>query len=44
VVRAVVPGLIPIHFGSDRLRMACSRLRGASAPGRFQMLLPHFYA
>jgi ribosomal protein S12 methylthiotransferase accessory factor len=44
VVRTVVPGLIPIHFGGDRLRMACARLRGTSAPGRFQTLLPHFFA
>ena len=42
VVRAFVPGLIPLHFGSDHLRLGCERLTGSSAPGRLRQLLPHF--
>ena len=42
--RVVVPGLIPIHFGYDRLRLGCRRLWDAVAPGRLCTLLPHFCA
>jgi ribosomal protein S12 methylthiotransferase accessory factor len=44
VVRVLVPGLIPVHFGFDRLRLGCRRLAGAGAPGRLRSLLPHFLA
>jgi ribosomal protein S12 methylthiotransferase accessory factor len=42
VVRVLVPGLIPLHFGFDRLRLGCDRLTGDDAPGRLATLLPHF--
>jgi ribosomal protein S12 methylthiotransferase accessory factor len=42
VVRALVPGLIPIHFGYDRLRIGCRRLWADGYPGRFSTFLPHF--
>jgi ribosomal protein S12 methylthiotransferase accessory factor len=42
VIRILVPGLIPLHFGHDRLRLGCSRLRESSADGRLATLLPHF--
>lgn len=44
VVRVFVPGLIPLHFGFDRLRLGCQRLTEPSAPGRLRSLLPHFLA
>jgi ribosomal protein S12 methylthiotransferase accessory factor len=42
VVRALVPGLVPLHFGFDRLRLGCERLSSVSGPGRFGQMLPHF--
>lgn len=42
VVKAIVPGLVPLYFGADRIRLACRRLTGPSAPGRLSTLLPHF--
>jgi len=42
VLRTLVPGLIPLHFGFDRLRLGCERLVGTSSPGRLRHLLPHF--
>jgi len=42
VVRAVIPGLIPIHFGYHHIRLSCPRLCGQDAPGRLRTLLPHF--
>src|SRR5215207_2317508 len=44
VTRVLVPGLIPIHFGYDRLRLGCGRLWKAGHPGRLSTLLPHFVA
>jgi ribosomal protein S12 methylthiotransferase accessory factor len=44
VRRVVVPGLIPVHFGHDRLRLGCRRLTGSGPPGRLCTLLPHFFA
>jgi ribosomal protein S12 methylthiotransferase accessory factor len=44
VVRVFVPGLIPLHFGFDRLRLGCRRLAGPGAPGRLCCVLPHFLA
>jgi ribosomal protein S12 methylthiotransferase accessory factor len=44
VRRVVVPGLIPVHFGHDRLRLGCRRLWAPGAPGRLCTLLPHFFA
>jgi ribosomal protein S12 methylthiotransferase accessory factor len=44
VIRVLVPGLIPLHFGFDRLRMGCQRLVGKNSPGRLCTLLPHFLA
>ncbi len=42
VVRAFVPGLIPMYFGFDRIRFGCRRLWTREAPGRLCNLLPHF--
>ncbi|MBW4028421.1 MAG: YcaO-like family protein [Acidobacteria bacterium] len=42
VVRALAPGLIPMYFGYDRLRLGCRRLWMREAPGRLCNLLPHF--
>jgi ribosomal protein S12 methylthiotransferase accessory factor len=42
VVRALIPGLIPIHFGYDRLRIGCRRLWSDGYPGRLSTFLPHF--
>ena len=42
VVRAFVPGLIPMYFGYDRIRLGCRRLWSRDAPGRLCNLLPHF--
>jgi ribosomal protein S12 methylthiotransferase accessory factor len=44
VVRALVPGLVPLYFGLDRARLGCARLTGHAAPGRLATLLPHFLA
>lgn len=41
VARALVPGLVPLSFGHDRLRLGCGRLAGDDAPGRLVTLLPH---
>jgi ribosomal protein S12 methylthiotransferase accessory factor len=43
VVRVLVPGLVPVSFGYDRLRLGCRRLTGDTAPGRLSTLLPHFF-
>ena len=42
VVRVIVPGLVPLHFGHDRTRFGCKRLSGKEGPGRFSTTLPHF--
>jgi ribosomal protein S12 methylthiotransferase accessory factor len=42
VIRALVPGLIPLYFGYDRIRFGCRRLWARDGPGRFCNLLPHF--
>lgn len=42
VVRILVPGLIPIHFGYNRLRLGCKRLWAQETPGRLRTMLPHF--
>jgi hypothetical protein len=42
VVRTSVPGLIPLYFGSDRIRLGCRRLWGRESPGRLCTLLPLF--
>ena len=42
VRRVIVPGLIPMHFGFNRLRLGCRRLWDSQAPGRLCTLLPHF--
>lgn len=42
VVRAFVPGLIPMYFGYDRIRFGCRRIWSREAPGRLCNLLPHF--
>lgn len=42
VIRVLVPCLIPLSFGTDRLRLGCTRLTGTAAPGRLSTLLPHF--
>lgn len=42
VVRALIPGLIPLSFGHGRIRLGCRRLTGPDAPGRLVTLLPHF--
>lgn len=42
VVRVLVPGLIPLQFGHDRIRFGCRRLWSREGPGRFCTLLPHF--
>ena len=42
VVRVLVPGLIPIHFGYDNVRLGCARLCARNTPGRLSTLLPHF--
>jgi len=42
VARVLVPGLVPIHFGVNRIRLGCRRLIGRDAPGRLSTLLPHF--
>jgi ribosomal protein S12 methylthiotransferase accessory factor len=44
VVRAFVPGLVPLYFGVDRVRLGCERLTGTWSPGRLATLLPHFLA
>jgi ribosomal protein S12 methylthiotransferase accessory factor len=44
VRRIVVPGLIPVHFGYNRLRLGCRRLWDVDSPGRLCTLLPHFFA
>ena len=44
VVRALVPGLVPLYFGHDRIRLGCRRLVGDDAPGRLVSLLPHPFA
>jgi ribosomal protein S12 methylthiotransferase accessory factor len=42
VRRVLVPGLVPLYFGADRIRLGCGRLVGHETPGRFSTLLPHF--
>lgn len=42
VTRALVPGLVPLSFGADRVRLGCARLVSRAAPGRLATLLPHF--
>jgi ribosomal protein S12 methylthiotransferase accessory factor len=42
VVRVVVPGLVPLHFGFNGLRLGCERLWNNAGPGRLRQLLPHF--
>lgn len=42
VMRVLVPGLIPIHFGYNRIRLGCHRLWAPANPGRLSTLLPHF--
>lgn len=42
VTRVLVPGLVPIHFGMNRIRLGCRRLIGPDAPGRLSTYLPHF--
>jgi ribosomal protein S12 methylthiotransferase accessory factor len=42
VVRVLVPGLVPLHFGFDLVRLGCARLCGPRTPGRLCHLLPHF--
>jgi ribosomal protein S12 methylthiotransferase accessory factor len=42
VTRVLVPGLVPLHFGVDRLRLGCERLWNSDSPGRLRQLLPHF--
>jgi ribosomal protein S12 methylthiotransferase accessory factor len=42
VRRAFVPGLIPLYFGLNNLRLGCRRLWGGESPGRFCTLMPHF--
>jgi ribosomal protein S12 methylthiotransferase accessory factor len=42
VMRVFVPGLIPLHFGHDRLRLGCARLWQSAGGGRLATLLPHF--
>jgi ribosomal protein S12 methylthiotransferase accessory factor len=42
VVRAFVPGLIPMYFGWDQIRFGCRRIWSREAPGRLCNLLPHF--
>jgi ribosomal protein S12 methylthiotransferase accessory factor len=42
VMCAFVPGLIPLYFGYDRLRLGCQRLWSRKGPGRLCNLLPHF--
>jgi ribosomal protein S12 methylthiotransferase accessory factor len=44
VTRVFVPGLIPMYFGYDRIRLGCRRLWSRDRPGRFSSLLPHFMA
>jgi ribosomal protein S12 methylthiotransferase accessory factor len=43
VRRVLVPGLVPVHFGYDRLRLGCRRLWDRHTPGRLCTLLPHFF-
>ncbi len=43
VVRVLVPGLVPLSFGHDRLRLGCERLAGPTGPGRLSTLLPHCF-
>lgn len=43
VVRVLVPGLIPLSFGAQMLRLGCQRLVGRDSPGRLVSLLPHFF-
>jgi ribosomal protein S12 methylthiotransferase accessory factor len=40
VVRALVPGLVPLSFGHHRLRLGVQRLNGPAGPPVF---LPHFH-
>ncbi|MBF2063167.1 MAG: YcaO-like family protein [Calothrix sp. C42_A2020_038] len=42
VIRTLIPGLIPIHFGYNSLRMGCRRLWSNNYSGRLSTLLPHF--
>jgi ribosomal protein S12 methylthiotransferase accessory factor len=42
VVRTFVPGLLPLYFGSDHIRLGCRRLWDRQSPGRLCTLLPHF--
>lgn len=44
VVRVLVPGLIPMHFGAKFLRLGSNRLIGVKAPGRFRTIMPHFFS
>lgn len=44
VVRVLVPGLIPMHFGANFLRLGSNRLIGVKAPGRFRTVMPHFFS
>lgn len=44
VVRAIVPGLVPIHFGFGMERLRCVRLSASDETGRLRTLLPHFFA
>ena len=44
VVRVLIPGLVPIHFGFGRERLGCRRLSCRSDAGRLRTLLPHFFA
>ena len=41
--RMFVPGLIPMYFGFDKMRLGCGRLGSLEAPGRLCTLLPHFF-
>lgn len=42
VIRAFVPGLIPMYFGFGNIRLGCRRLWTRESPGRLCTLLPHF--
>jgi ribosomal protein S12 methylthiotransferase accessory factor len=44
VVCTFIPGLLPMYFGSDHLRLGCRRLWNRESPGRLCTLLPHFMA
>jgi ribosomal protein S12 methylthiotransferase accessory factor len=44
VVRVLVPGLVPIHFGFGMERIGCRRLVEPGAGSRLRTLLPHCFA